>query len=147
MPFQPGNQPYVRESYWKHTSGDIAIGKRPDASWRYVNSMFMSKAMSRCTIEITDVRVQQVRDISQEDARAEGMLPNWAGDLIDWDPEEHGFLPLNWEKLHSAEETVWYSARKAFLATWDYLNPTNPVESNPWVVAYTFKDVTNANEA
>ena len=148
MPFQPGNRPYVRESYWKHPSGDIAIGNRPDVSWRYVNSMFMPKALSRCTIEITDVRVQQVRDISEEDARAEGMSPNWADDyLTGWNPEEHGFLPLNWEKLHGEDdEGVFYTARDAFLATWDYLNPANPVESNPWVVAYTFENVTHANQ-
>lgn len=147
MPYQAGNRPYVRENIWRHPSGAVSYGDRPDVSYRFVPSMFMPKVFSRCTIEIVEVRVQQLRDISQADAAAEGMLPNWAGDLADWDPEEHGYLPLNWKLLHRPEDTVWYSARKAFLTTWDYINPGNPVESNPWVVAYTFRDVTNANEA
>lgn len=147
MTYQPGNRPYVRENIWRSPAGAVAYGDRPDVSYRFVSNMFMPKVLSRCTIEIAEVRVQQVRDISQADAAAEGMLPNWAGDLAGWDPEEHGYLPLNWKLLHQPEDTVWYSARRAFLTTWDYLNPANPVESNPWVVAYTFRDVTNANEA
>lgn len=147
MPYQPGDRPYVRESIWQHPSGAVAYGDRPDISYRFVSSMFMPKVLSRCTIEILDVRVQQLRDISQADATAEGMLPNWTGDLADWDPEEHGYLPLNWRQLHGEDLTVvWYSARKAFLITWDFINPANLVESNPWVVAYTFKDVTHANQ-
>lgn len=150
MPHKIGDLLYVRESHWLNKeAGIVAYGetKPADGNWKYVSSMYSLKANSRLTIEITDVRVHQVRDINQDGAAAEGMLPNWAGDLAGWDPDEHGYLPLNWRQLHSEEETVWYSARKAFLVTWDYINPGSPVEDNPWVVAYTFRRVTNADEA
>lgn len=150
MPHKIGDRPYVRESYWlNRETGIVAYGetKPADGQWKYISSMYSLKQNSRLTIEILDVRVQQVRDISQADAAAEGMLPNWIDDLTGWDPDGHGYLPLNWRQLHSEEETVWYSARKAFLVTWDYINPGSPVEDNPWVVAYTFRRVTNADEA
>ena len=149
MPHKVGDRPYVRESYWLNEAADtVAYGEtRPtDGQWRFVSSMFSLKKRSRLTIEITGVRVQQVRDISQADAAAEGMLPNWIDDLTGWDPDEHGYLPLNWRQLHSEEETVWYSARKAFLTTWDHINPGSPVEDNPWVVAYTFRRVNNVTD-
>lgn len=143
MPHKVGDLPYVRESHWlNQEAGIVAYGetKPADGNWKYISSMYSLKANSRLTIEITGVRVQQVRDISQADAAAEGMLPKWASqDLTGWDPDEHGYLPLNWKQLHGEDLTdVWYSPRKAFLTTWDYINPGNPVEANPWVVAYTF---------
>ncbi len=149
MPHKVGDRPYVRESYWlNQETGIVSYGetKPADGNWKFVSAMFSLKRHSRLTIEITGVRVQQVRYISQADAADEGMLPNWTGDRAGWDPDEHGYLPLNWRQLHSEEETVWYSARKAFLVTWDHINPGSPVEDNPWVVAYTFRRVNNVTD-
>lgn len=150
MPYRIGTQVYVRESYWLNLATDtVAYGEERPAvggQWKFVSAMFSLKERSRLTIEITGVRVQRLCDISQDDAAAEGMIPNWAGDLTGWDPIEHGYLPLNWKRLHGEDdEGVWYSARKAFLTSWDYLNPEFPVAINPWIVAYTFKKVTNAD--
>ena len=106
MPHKVGDRPYVRESYWLNEATDtVAYGdtKPTDGQWKFVSAMFSLKRHSRLTIEITGVRVQQVRDISQADAAAEGMLPNWIDDLTGWDPDEHGYLPLNWRQLHGED--------------------------------------------
>lgn len=83
----------------------------------------MPRWASRLTLEITDVRVQRVREISEEDALAEGVnsappfdLPSgWKGNLFTW----------------------------RFSKLWDYLNLKRGFgwDMNPWVWAITFKRV------
>ena len=50
-----------------------ADGKKPfDEAVQTKSGEFMPRWASRLTLEVTDVRVQRVQDISEEDARAEG---------------------------------------------------------------------------
>lgn len=144
LPYQEGGRPYVRESCWRNPrTSDISFCGRPDPSWKFVSSMFMPRSYSRCTIEILSVKVERVSDITEEDARAEGMLPNLVVSQADWDPDKHGYLPIH--KLPTSKE--FFTAREAFLATWDYINPTMPwATHNPFVGAYLFRMVSDAHK-
>ena len=75
--------------------------------------MFMFRHWSRLWLEVTDVRVQRVQDITEEDAKAEGVAA-WAGTAP---PPKHAFMGL-WESLHGKTGHHW--------------------KTNPWVAAYTF---------
>lgn len=77
--------------------------------------LFMPRWASRITLEITDVRVQRVQDISVEDAGAEGCgLPDPA----------RGFLG---------------EPRKVFHLLWESINgKKHPWAENPWVWVLTF---------
>ena len=84
-------------------------GKTP---WR--PSIFMPRWVSRITLEITDVRVQRLQEISEEDAIAEGY--------------EVAFGPGMFSR--------------AFDSFWDSINAKkHPWASNPWVWAITFRGV------
>ena len=93
-------------------------------------SIFMPRWASRIMLEITDVRVQRLQDISKVDALAEGI----------------SVLPLQ----SVDDPTAWYqstpgnhqarSAEESYAKLWDSINrKTHPWSSNPWVWAITFK--------
>jgi hypothetical protein len=95
--------------------------------WR--PSLFMSRWMSRITLEVTEVRAQRVQDISEEDARAEGAKFHGGGGVghSGWRHDEaHGY--------------VYANARESFCRLWDQINGAkSPWSSNPWVWAITVK--------
>jgi len=93
------------------------ILRTPKQPWR--PSIFMPRWASRITLEIEDVRVQRLQDISERDARAEGMLP--AG----------------------ANPAHYKPARDLFRRLWNDINEDRaPWSSNPWVWAISFRRVT-----
>jgi hypothetical protein len=73
----------------------------------------MPRWASRLTLEITDVRVQRVQEISEEDAEAEGV-----------------YVPQIDGTLRSQYELIWNTINRKRGLPWD---------SNPWVWAITFK--------
>lgn len=94
-----------------------AIKRRP--------SLFMTRAMSRITLEVTEVRVERLQDISEEDAIAEGVAPyqNHVGRFLS------GHRPsLNYP-----------SAGAAYRDLWESINGKGSWDQNPWVYAVTFK--------
>jgi hypothetical protein len=91
-----------------------------DERWR--PSIFMRRPDSRITLEITKVRCERVQEISEEDARGEGVLQT--GGRADLKPEH--FRP----------------ARDLFRELWDKINRKRaPWSSNPWVWVLEFRKV------
>lgn len=87
-----------------------------DAGATWKPSIHMPRSASRITLEITNVRLERLNAISEEDAMAEGI------DLNDWysgNPHyRHAFMQL-WSKIYGAE-------------SWD---------KNPWVWVIEFRRV------
>lgn len=91
-----------------------------DGAWR--PSIHMPRWASRILLEITDVRVERLQDISRADIRAEGLQcpPELASD--DVSPNYRDWYPAAWREL-------WESTG----GNWD---------ANPWVWVVEFKRVT-----
>lgn len=85
---------------------------------RIRQSIFMRKFMSRITLQISDVRIQRLQDISEEDAGNEG-----AGFIL----AEHEYLDGNPDQY-----------RQCFQILWNSINGQGAWDQNPFVVAYTF---------
>lgn len=81
------------------------------APWR--PSIHMPRWASRLTLEVTEVRVQRLQDISEEDARAEGVDP-----LATFPHRPYG---------------------AAFFQLWQDINGVDTAHANPWVWAISFK--------
>ena len=111
-------------------------GVQPDCMWQWRPSIFMPRWASRITLEITDVRVERLQDISDSDAVNEGIRASTMPPI-----------PGTW--YHAVNGHMCQTARMAFSVLWDSINPNDnlPIgqgkdwESNPWVWVVSFKVV------
>lgn len=92
-----------------------ADGSKHTAGWR--SPTHMPRWASRTTLRVTDVRVQRLQDISEEDARAEGV--HWRDAKV---PTFRDALHLAWDSIHTK-------------------HPEYQWDANPWVEADTFERV------
>jgi hypothetical protein len=95
---------------------------------RYRHARFMPRALSRFSVEITEVRAERLDQISEEDAQAEGAM------FHDGRPIGHH----GWR--HTPDGDVWGTARESFQCLWKQLH--GPDSWGPhWVWAVSFKQV------
>ena len=82
-PYEVGTRLWVRETWHQHYAGGVLGGrpcyradescKAPEVVLPWKPSIFMPRWASRITLEITEVRVQRVQEISPDDIVAEGI--------------------------------------------------------------------------
>jgi hypothetical protein len=102
-------------------------------------SIHMPRWASRINLEITSIRIERLKSISQEDARAEGVPPNWGSDLTGWNPDEHGFIA---EPQPDEGEPYFRTAIDAYAFLWDSINAKRTGfrwDDNPFVYVIKFK--------
>lgn len=92
--------------------------------------IFLPRWGSRLTLIVSDVRVQRLQDISEADARAEGII----------ELQRKGWL--NGCPLYGLDEGTGHdTAVGAFNWLWRDINGEGSWAENPWVVAYTFRRI------
>ncbi len=105
---------------------DAVLTDDNDDSTRWRPSIHMPRWASRITLEITGVKVERVQDISEEDAKAEGIRFEDGGyELECMTPNERG------RRRISNFHILWDSISK----------PGHKWEDNPFVWAITFKRI------
>lgn len=102
---------------------------RPIGSWR--PSIHMPRWASRILLEVTDVRAERLQDITEEDARAEGINRISHG-------REGYFFHHERTEPHSKN---WCHADDAFRELWDSINGAGAWDRNDWVWAVSFRRV------
>ncbi|WP_318591009.1 hypothetical protein [Enterobacter kobei] len=110
--------PRVRKYQFAAWHSDLISGIEGD--WR--PSIHMPRWASRLTLEITCVRVERLRDLSEDDAKSEGITPPSGGVLPGWEYRIN-FRDL-WMSIYGADN--W--------------------EANPWVWVIEFKVVPNVQD-
>lgn len=149
--YAPGDRLYVRES-WRvgyghdHYREDLDRCPKPseydpattpveyladgtrNLGGRYYPSIFLPRWASRLWLAVTEVRVQRLQDITEDDAEAEGvekLVTDGEAFYAGFPEGTHrcGFAGI-WQHLHTAEGERW--------------------QDNPWIVALTF-DVHHGN--
>ena len=97
-------------------------------SWK--PSIHMPKAAARIWLEITEIKIERLKNISEEDAKAEGV------EII-----ADGFK--NYAKVPKIISTLqcFDKAYYSFLSLWESINGYESSELNPWVWVITFKKV------
>ena len=170
-PYAPGCRLWVREA-WRYISGtgshlwDGARQYRADGAvkngrwmtadeWgeidpanRWRSPIHMPRWASRLTLTVTDVRVQRLQEISEADARAEGVDPirhEWWQGFVRRPDGTRGMtetlnaaLPPPEDFEHPEKQVYERTAKDGFAALWNSLHGPDAWAANPWVAALTF---------
>jgi len=113
----------IKPSLWNEEQGFWCESQEDTTHWR--PSIFMPRWASRITLEITEVRVQRAKEISEEDAIAEGIVWGRAGSGI-------SCFQIKGEDWGNDTAVGRYAN------LWDSINGSGSWEKNPWVFAITF---------
>ncbi len=159
--YEPDDETFTR--YWIQSTDEARAAGRPldendnyhwkpgESPCRWRSARYMPRWASRYLLEITDIRVERVQEISPYDALCEGI------DL----PVPHGCdvhpPPPEWKQWNEKQRDAWaegqarttYFARcadaddhiNAFRELWDSINEKRGYgwEQNPWVWKVAFK--------
>jgi hypothetical protein len=151
---EPGDRLWVRE-----THAQFAVGNRSgvapqcvayratcdeDGGFDYVNNgdeimrlkvtkwtpaIYMPRWASRITLEVTRVRVERLHDITEEDARMEGVTPYVPGHGAATEDELNAEPGLRSPRMY----------RFGFEQVWCDINGSESWDANPWVWVVEFK--------
>ena len=142
MPFHAGDILYVRETYcpdyfdYEHQYGNrhgykadyekaILTSDIPEPKW--IPSIHMPKQAARIWLKITEVRVERLQDITEEQAESEGAIDN------------RGFI----HSLENEYDDI-HSARDHFAKIWDSTIKKADIDkygwhTNPWIWVIEFE--------
>jgi hypothetical protein len=144
-PYAVGDRLWVRETWCRNAEVEGGIHYRADGQHVVVDDgdgftvtnkdgserspwkspLFMSRGQSRLTLLVTDVRVQRLQDISEADAKAEGIRL-----LTCLERGRDGYTGTGDDFVDTRVE--------AFRNLWTSLHGPESWAASPWVVAVTF---------
>jgi len=139
---QPGDILWVRETFLiEHVGDKICYDYKANYSniladevcWR--PSIFMPKAACRIRLEITNIRVERLQDISEEDAIAEGIEPQGEG----WKSYEIIHRGRHKGEMNPHSIIPNKSPITSYRELWESINGLGSWEKNPWVWVIEFK--------
>jgi len=120
-----------------------ADGTPSGAEWFHLSDkckpgIHMPRWASRLTLEITDIRVERLQDITEADAIAEGVEKN-AIVPAEWRPED-GYRHYGFPPDYQGEGYEYCAtARESFRTLWESINGPGSWDGNPWVWAVSFR--------
>lgn len=115
-------------SHWPvHYEADGAPDPRDELEMngRLRPGIHMPRWASRLTLVATDVRVERLQNISEEDAKAEGIEQDSDG----------------WRDYLMPHTQCCGNPIDSYRTLWDHINGAGAWDANPWVAAYTFKAI------
>jgi len=117
----------MRDGRWCHYRATYDVDEGDGSPWK--PSIYMPRWASRITLEVTGVRVERLRDISNEDAKAEGM-----------ERGEFRGQPMHWRNYLTKSPVDWcVDPRKSFRTLWASINGAKSWDANPWVWVVEFR--------
>lgn len=163
---QPGDLLWVREAWRLFESEECGCSEYPcgcprtgtplyratnanqESKWK--PSIHMARKYNRITLEITNIHIERLKSISEEDAKAEGIFFTdygrncfHGGSLSDVgdcpaDIATHPVRPgWSWRKTTHQDQCLG-SAKSAFSNLWMSINGPDSWEENPWVWCVEF---------
>ncbi len=160
-----GDRLYVRETalYWRskkgisHVAAFKADGYELEDDEKWTPSIFMPKKYARIWLEITNIRVERVQDITADDSWSEGIYIEPPAGAF---PEKIK-RPKDFDKWTDQKRNEWFDAQarcvyfaqihhceqllEAFKKLWDSINKKrgHGWDKNDWVWVIEFKVIKN----
>jgi hypothetical protein len=141
--YVPGDLLWIRETWQTHCDMDHITPRDLPADtavqypatydhWVSRNrpGIHMPRWASRISLLVTGVRIERLQDISEEDAKAEG---------VSWDDGEQEEYVRKWGYPQTA--------KARFADLWESINGPGSWDANPWVVAVTFERINEKRAA
>ena len=116
----PGKSPYI------YLANENLESKKV---YYYKPSIHMPKSAARIWLEITNIRIERLHDISEEDAITEGIEEIHPAPFV-----------IRW-KNYMIENSFWECPEGSFMSLWQTINGKESWESNPWVWVVEFKQI------
>lgn len=155
---KPGDRLWVRESGWERPERTPQMMREGADTWapyyyaadgedgdqlrawgfKVRPSIHMPRWACRILLEVVSVRVERLQDISEEDAKAEGITRigkeyiNLGDTLFDKGPNFYT-IELDGGNLNRP------TAKEAFQGLWESINGPGSWDANPWVWVVEFK--------
>lgn len=140
---KPGDHLWLKETWRQYSrsecacyddcqcppSGTVFYRADHDEEIKWRPSIFMPRWASRITLEITGVRVERLQEISEEDAKKEGI-------------ESEGGDPKMWKSYNP--KLGWLSVddpAMSYRTLWESINGPGSWDANPWVWVIEFRRV------
>lgn len=105
---------------------------------KYESPLHMTRELSRITLTLASVRVEQVQAISEADALAEGINRIRIGDGYD---DRYSGTACTWADAIEQHPDVQLTAADAFRELWVSINGPGSWIANPWVWVLEFQRV------
>lgn len=132
---KPGDTLWVKETFttdlfgrtvYQATDGEVdGVGRK----FEWTSSRFMPFAASRIHLEVISIRVERLQDISQDDARREGVFCS------------NSPIGPCYMDYHSKQCNAMTTARMSFRSLWESINSLESWDANPWVWRIEFKRI------
>ena len=125
---KPGDRLWVRETFCYHDDLAMYLYKADDVTCcKWKPSIHMPRIASRILLEVVNVRVERLNDISEEDAIAEGINL----------PSPYVGIGMDGEVIES--ETISWMPSDYYKELWESINVPGSWDLNPWVWVVEFK--------
>lgn len=135
-----GDLIYVKETFTEYEGNIIYKADYLDnGATKWKSSLFMPKAYSRIWLEVTEVRVEKLQAITEEEAIAEGVLRfeyvEPVGFYANYSTKE-----LTYQQFL---ESQFATAKESYKSLWESINGINSWDENPYVYVISFKKIDN----
>lgn len=132
-----GDRLWVRET-WSYLDSEKTefIYRADDNRWiedlhsagsPWKPSIHMPREASRITLEIKNIRVERLQDISEEDSKAEG---------IEWIINSEN--AWGWRD-YATRNSITYVCTESFKSLWESIHGSESLKQNPWVWVIEFE--------
>lgn len=122
---------YIKEWVEKHIKPNPRAKPTDPFERRYPgwnNKMFVKADIMPNRIRITDIKIERLQDISDEDCLKEGV-------------KKYGFMTYHCVTIKTLYDKSYKTPRDAFAALIDKVSGRGTWKANPWVFAYSFEVV------